>query len=520
MKELQEQPNDLSKRLVEEGAPGETADEIEIVKQLEPFEKETKDLEWSYLLGTMWSITKKSLAISASIVGGVITQTGGLASLNAAKDTLGQACFGIYGSYVLVFYIALTLSLLDKIGISVSSKIGEKDFEGCRRKITQGAIACSLFYSVLTLPLFLFAGPILGSIGVDPVNADFVWKLLLWSFPYTIINLAFEFIKTICMAQGCESIFGYFGFPNAIVCVAMSFAFVIYFHMGAFGWILSKTIFEITNLGLGIYVLRTQTNEQARSLAPLSDSLDGLKEFLIDAFKFTMGSYSEMFGFEFTSYFVAIQRNNNMIAAYGSMVNFTGIVYCLGASFSVSARTRANILIGMGKSHVAKNFFLFFVKALAVIGAVLGLVVYGLLLEPLCAIYASANMEMYTYFKELLAIYCLCLPSEVSLTSSFVGMKTIGRVMHLLTANVVVLIIGNGTGGFAITKIAHGGVVPLFAWLFFLLYCLNIFSFYSAWRFDWSVLKSNIDKQKIPENDWEMEIMARKMPTDGEVHGL
>ena len=165
------------------------------------------------------------------------------------------------------------------------------------------------------------------------------------------------------------------------------------------------------------------------------------------------------------------------------MVNTGGIVYTLGMSFAIIYRTRLNIMIGMGKPEVAKKAFVFFYKISSFVGLIVGIFLY-IIRDFLSRQYAGNNEAIRGYYVDLLIVYCLVCTSEVSIYTAFVGMKTVGKIVELLTLNAIVLMIGNFVGCFILEKLGFGAV-GFWSMVMSVLLVLNVLCVYYTLRDDW-----------------------------------
>ena len=167
------------------------------------------------------------------------------------------------------------------------------------------------------------------------------------------------------------------------------------------------------------------------------------------------------------------------------MVNTNGIVYTLGMSFAIIYRTRLNIMIGMGKPEVAKKAFVFFYKISSFVGFFTGILLYSMR-NFLARQYAANNAIIRGYYVDLLIVYCIVCTSEVSIQTALVGMKTVGKIVHLLTLNAVVLMIGNFIGCFILEKLGYGAV-GFWSMVMALVLFQNILCVYFTLSDDWNM---------------------------------
>ena len=499
---------------LEKNMSAKEIEELELVKDLLMFEKGIYNHDMPSLVAVLSKIAIATTQLASAMLGHSIMSCAGFVFLNMRGNLLNQTAFGLYASYTLIFILALNISIKEKIGISVSVAIGEKDHRKCRILMMQGTFTSFFFFIVVDIPISFLARPILVALGISPDVAAVASSAVIWTLPVHAVNTVGELLRTYAMAQGqCEAIIGKTALPTALFSFLCAYIFIIQYDMSIYGWILAKLVYELIGLAVGYYCFYYTTHPETQYFEPMDAATPGLKEFIIDSVKFSLGSYTEFIGFEFTTYYVALLHNNNYLAAYSSLVNVTGWVYCLGASFAIVSRTRINMLIGMGKIAAAKNFFIFFLSSIVFMGVLIGMLVFFFARNLIGMIYASSNEEMSSTFKTILGIYCFCIPSEFSATTTFVGIKTIGKIDILVIANFITLIVGNGFGGFILSKLDFGPII-LSSWLFILLYFQNGLSAIYIIMHDWSTVKPLAE---VPLNDVKEELNQRDKFNTGEI---
>ena len=467
----------------------ETQDNEEVVKDLLIFREPLTSLSNKYLISAAVDIISSSLIVSVSMVGSLILSSAGFICLNILGDALIQASFGLFVSYQLVFFFGLNVALMDKTGLSLSQAFGEGNFRLFRKVTSQGIATCLIVFGGFTIPMMLFSKNVLTSIGIAPENAAIVQTANYLMLPVFILQTVADFVRTICMAQGHETIFGKISTVNSLVCCIISYLLVVKCNMSILGWIISKTLYEIGNLAASAYVYKFMVHEQTRGVAPVEEAKEGFWEFFVDSLKFCFGSYSDLFGFESTTYFIALSHDNNIIAAWSSIISFAYSVYTLGMSFSVTCRTRVNILVGMNRLENAKNFFLFHMYSTFAFGVTLAILLFLFMPNIMARVYANANDTMREYFVVMFKIYCVAIPSEVTAYSSFTGVKTIGKVLHIVYYNIIFLISANAIGDF-ILMVCGLSPTYMMAWTYSMVYVVNILCFITSIKYDWTSIKA------------------------------
>jgi len=374
--------------------------------------------------------------------------------------------------------------MMDKIGIDLSIAFGTGSPEKNRKVFSQGCLSLIISCCAFSLPALLSIEWLLLKLGIDDRVADLVQSAIYPFLSVFVTQMFSESVRTFCLAQGLESTLGNISIVNNIISMFTNWYFIVWMDLGLKGWVYCDLIFETINLLAGLWVMR-EAQDGTVGFASIKDILDGFGSYFCESIKFMLGTYCEYIGFELTSIYIARLGNNDHIGAYSCIVSFATAIYRVGLTFSIACRTRINILIGAKHHKVAKNFFKFFLAAAFLFGVVLGIVVY-LCRYQITKIYADSTEEMSNTFTSLLLVYSISIPSETTLYSSYVGMKTTGNMTLLLILNVIIVIGLNGSIGWYLG--AHGyPPAYLFLFLMSLLWVVNFISaVYSIVFADWS----------------------------------
>ena len=420
----------------------ESEQSSQIVQNLLAFKTQIGQLSKWYLLRVHLNNLSSMMSVMLAFVGTTFVTMCGYFFLNQIGDPTHQASFGISNSYYLVFFTALNLAVVDKVGIALSVTYGRKEFARLRLVFTQGLLAIGTFITLVSFPLLAFSGAVLRSIGIADANADICQDMLRSMCFVLLLQCASDTLRTYCMAQGQEHYFGRAAVPNLVLCFFTSYLFMVVFDMQINGWIISKAIYEFVFLAVGLWVYFKKTEPEGRGLVNLSEALEEYAQFFGSTVKMAMGNYAEFLGFEIATYFVARTKDQNQIAAYTAILNLSGVFYCIGISYAVIVRTRINILIGMRLGDTAKNYFKFAYLSSIFTGVLLSLVALPNR-SFVSLIYASSTPEMKDWFMSLSLIYFMFLPCEVSFYSALIGIKTTNQLSFLIAINCVSILAAN-----------------------------------------------------------------------------
>ena len=229
------------------------------------------------------------------------------------------------------------------------------------------------------------------------------------------------------MSQGHEKYFGRITLPNIIVCVTNCYFLMVILDLQAYGWIAAKLIYEIVQLTTGLWVYLNKTTPETRGLVSFREATEGLVEFMKDTVKMMLGNYLEWIGYELAGYFVAISQKQSEITGYVSCYNFAGYTYCMSISISIVARTRINVLRGIGKMRAAKNYFIFMCLTALLIGLCF-IILYSSFQNQISNLYANSTPEVRQAFLGAMRTYIMFIPFEVSLLMLILGLKTLKKL--------------------------------------------------------------------------------------------
>ena len=454
---------------------------------LEPLKNDRDPPSLLQLLTLSAVLVKETFLVASAYVGPFVFNASLYKFLGTSSDSRTQAAFGISSSFQMVFFSSFIFSAMDKIGIATSQMLGAKDFAGYRQKFWQGVVSTWTIYFGATLPLFLFSGAILSAIGIEEETASLAQGYLRRILPVIGMETVSQLVRTFCVAQGHESYFGKISLANTIICIIIGYYLIVVKNQGLWGSVVLKGIYESVHLLTGAIKMKFGTHPETRGLSTFKAVGDGLCEYFTDMIKFVLGTYTEFLGFEITTLFIAKFHDNDEIFAYAASASLVNGCYNVGMALSLIGRTRINYLIGQQKQAAAKTLFIYMHRIGMVIGVICGIVVFSNA-QPLAVFLTGTNAAAAVWMEKIVRIYCFFLASEFSIYLSFIGMKSIGRIVLLLILNLVFAIFGNLLG---CTILSHFGYrsPQIFISLYFLNTVTNALSFLFTVLHDWSTVK-------------------------------
>lgn len=436
------------------------------------FQKPFNQIPVKVLASTLGSLIWETFLICLTTLGSQIVVGTGYVLLNYMENTQGQAALGIATTYNLIFFYGFYLSMVDKIGIDCSQTFGAKQYRLTKKITNQGFWTCVLVYGCFTTPFFLLSKQILMIMQIDEETAEKSREILMLMMIPNYLEMFSDFLRVCSMAQGFEQIFGSTSLLTVLIAVISAWILVVPFDLGPAGWVYGKTIYELISLIVSL-VIFSILHPSTKGYVSFKEVKQGFGHFFLECLKFASGSYLEFIAYEVTSIFVYMTQDKEQIAGYSGALNITTLFYAAGETFATICRTRMNLLIGKNMKNAAKKFYLFFLIGVFLFGGLIG-GVFLLTRDIVSHLYAGASKREYYYFSNILTIYCFCIPNELSITTSFMGLKTIGNINFLLGLNILLLIGGNLVYCVIVTRYFNKGAIYLFAGLNTIFYFMNL----------------------------------------------
>lgn len=172
----------------------------------------------------------------------------------------------------------MVVSLIEKFGIGISVAFGEHKYAKVKEIFTKLGIVCCIIMAFVTTPLFVFSDSILRSEGFDSSISIKVQTLTRMSIPLILINFLSEYIKSICLSQGHEKIFGYISAFFLVLTIGANYLLIVKLRMGIKGWILTRTAYEFASLLVALYAYR-RIRPETKGFVRLGTALIDFAEF-------------------------------------------------------------------------------------------------------------------------------------------------------------------------------------------------------------------------------------------------
>ena len=163
---------DITAPIIGSGLNIKSSDEevVHVVRELLLFEHGLAKMPLGDMLKALGNMLYFSISLIPSIIGRSLIDTSGLVFFNLIGDTETQTIFGLYDAFYFLTYFCLVISLMDKFSIDMAVAFGEKKYAKVKEIFTKSGLVCLVFLFCFTLPLFVFAGPILKLMGVEEIG--------------------------------------------------------------------------------------------------------------------------------------------------------------------------------------------------------------------------------------------------------------------------------------------------------------------------------------------------------------
>ena len=343
-----------------------------------------------------------------------------------------------------IFLNALTLAsmnygLMDKAGITMSQAYGAKDFRRFKKYFCQSLLLGVSFSVLIGIPLMIFIKDLLLILQIMPDLASsiqsFYWKFAMME----ILKMFVDFFMVVANAQGIETTFFALMMMNTIV--SGSFMCFLCFYIGLVldGLIYAMLMFHCNNLIIFAKVYFFECDAKTRGVVTMSEAMDGFGGFVMDWFKYFIGTWIEWLGWESSSYFVALIHDIHQVAAFGSLINFAYFCFLMVTGLKFGARTRISYLLSRGYDQAAKRFFRVHFICLIILSIPLGLIVF-MTKGYIADFYAGNIPETRAYLVDLLTLFSILISADPIFGLVTVTARIIDHVNFSIAVTLVFII--------------------------------------------------------------------------------
>ena len=211
--------------------------------------------------------------------------------------------------------------------------------------------------TVISVIFYIYADVFLIVIGFDIELSRIAHMMILSMIPSQFQQNFNEMIRNYLIAQNVTQPFTIL---NLIVFVFFPFGawwFIYLSGNGIIGFGIQKFFVELIYfIGL-IIILRKDADPQSIGWENLSEVVmdKGFLNYIKDFFSIVLGWYSGYIGIEIMTYFIALQKDNNLMAAWVSIQTINTLVISSAVGLVLVSRTHIAIKLGEALNSQAKN---------------------------------------------------------------------------------------------------------------------------------------------------------------------
>jgi Na+-driven multidrug efflux pump len=171
---------------------------------------------------------------------------------------------------------------------------------------------------------------------------------------------------------------------------------------GVYGFVVIKTISEIVNMLLLLWIFGRYGHPETRKLDSLRDYFDfgNLAKYVPKYFMIFLGWYAGFFGIELLTIMIGSLQDVNFIAAWACAFNIYSICHVFGSGMANVARTDVGIKVGDYQLGMAKKYAVMGIVLAHAVSFVMGIFLM-IFHKPISGIFSDVT-EVKEYLKPLM----------------------------------------------------------------------------------------------------------------------
>jgi Na+-driven multidrug efflux pump len=243
-----------------------------------------------------------------------------------------------------------------------------------------------------------------------------------------------ELGKSFLISQGVSSPFLPMNLLNFASYAAMGYVFIWKMGYGMYGFVIMKSLLEIINLGLLLWIFKKYGHPETQKLDSLGDYFDfrTFAKYMPQYFLMGLGWYAGYFGIELLTIMIGSLQDVNFIAAWACAFNIYNICLVMGSGMANVARTDVGIKVGDYQLGMAKKY------------ALMGLVLAHALSFVMGLLVMTFHIQLSSVFSELPEVLEYLEP--LMFYNGFavwfvVGITTFWTILRIINKNQVITII-------------------------------------------------------------------------------
>lgn len=403
----------------------------------------------------------------------------------ATSEDVGSFGLGIFFE---TFSLQVMLyAINEKVRLDVSASVGPKDFETMKRSFISGFVSIYLWMACVGLLAAGSMETLLPYLGIHPNQA----RLCAYYFRFLafleLIRFTAEVVMTHVLAQGIQAHFSEVSMIGSLFSFALGLVSHFYFNMGIMAWFIARAMHELIMVIMVIPPFFRDIDPRTRGWINIRSVLHKYPEFIWDCCKFCLGNITEWIGMEMAIIFTGLMQSEAQLAALTSILNLIYIPW--GQSFVSSAigTSRINILLGLGYTKAAKNFYLLFGTFTFAYGCLLSTGIYCL--KPyIVELYTANNPDTAAYLGRLMSLYVFCLPVDLLQAYTFSSARLCKLVWTAIIINLLLPVALNAGLQYWVTFHVGGTCVELVTAMYSTIYLTQLVLTSRILLLDWSTI--------------------------------
>lgn len=296
-----------------------------------------------------------------------------VASLN---DQASLAAFGIWDTFTSTICRPFSETACEIGGVHFAKQFGAKEYKKYAGTLGQLFITLTVILSVFAF-LSYFSFEILCNFGTEVSLAQTASQLIKWSQCFFWLEAYNNMLQTFIVSQGVITPFFFY---NIFLCFVMFFTaqfFIVDCQYKELGMVYTRIFIEILNFIFYSSIILFYCEKETRVFPGLNIILCDLRVFVKRSLYSTTVVFGDYLSYNFNMFLMIWSKNQEDIAVWSAMSNFTIFFYFLSLGFANTFRTIIGNLLGEKKIKQAREELTVTFLYSGIMVAMLGSVLFG-----------------------------------------------------------------------------------------------------------------------------------------------
>lgn len=461
---------------------------LAIVEDLLPLEYgfnsyRVKDLVWSYL-----KLMILAFEVSFSFFGYDLLDMLGFFVTAHSASPVEEGAFGLSIFFNTVLVFGMFYAVVEKLEMSSAFYYGEGKYKQCLATYWHGIVSVALLSLVYFTPLVAFSRQFFELIGIESEQAALCSYFIKICFPLNLFRMFNEITLCHVLAQGVQRNFGVISAGNIALSAVIGLVTFYAFDIGIWSWWICRAIHEVIVFLMIAPAYLYDINQHTRGWLSIKEIAKGYKEFVYECGYFAINLYTECVGLQIAIYFTGLTHDPSQISAHTALMNIVVLIFDIGMAFATIGSARINILLGMGYTKAAKNFFkLYLAGAVATALIISGIT---LMLQPVFIwLYGGESEAVADLLSKLLWIYGLMLPADLILYLVFTVCRIADQLILSTSLNICLQIVACSAIYYYLVAGANKTCIEIVITMYLSIYLIQFIVISKLFMMDWSNLK-------------------------------